>query len=133
MASASLAYEWSDKLGTYYEVAANFNNDDPRGDVVVSGPGYVKILHDDNADGRADRTTLFSSKPASGAHGMVFVGNSDGVSVFDAAGVAGCTPAPIQCSSLAHVDGFWTYQLSIGLGKVFAVDSTGRLHALGLN
>lgn len=48
---------------------------DSRGRIVVAGAGYVKILHDDNKDGKADRATLFSSKPASGAHGMVFVGN----------------------------------------------------------
>jgi putative membrane-bound dehydrogenase-like protein len=48
---------------------------DSHGRIVVAGAGYVKILHDDNNDGKADRTTLFSDKPASGAHGMVFVGN----------------------------------------------------------
>ena len=48
---------------------------DSKGRIVVAGAGYVKILHDDNKDGKADRATLFSSKPASGAHGMVFVGN----------------------------------------------------------
>ncbi|MFN0022008.1 MAG: PVC-type heme-binding CxxCH protein [Pirellulaceae bacterium] len=48
---------------------------DSKGRIVVAGAGYVKILHDDNNDGKADRATLFSSKPASGAHGMVFVGN----------------------------------------------------------
>lgn len=48
---------------------------DSQGRVVVAGAGYVKVLHDDNKDGKADRATLFSDKPASGAHGMVFVGN----------------------------------------------------------
>ena len=48
---------------------------DARGRVVVAGAGYVKILHDDDHDGRADRAQLFSSKPASGAHGMLFLGN----------------------------------------------------------
>ncbi|MGD9721189.1 MAG: hypothetical protein AB7O59_03930 [Pirellulales bacterium] len=47
---------------------------DAQGRVVVAGLGYVKTLHDDNADGRADRATLFSSVPASGAHGMYFDG-----------------------------------------------------------
>lgn len=47
---------------------------DARGRVVVAGPGYVKILHDDDSDGRADRATLFSSTPKSGAHGMYFDG-----------------------------------------------------------
>src|SRR5213595_2995892 len=48
---------------------------DSHGRVVVAGPSYVKILHDDDKDGKADRATLFSDKPASGAHGMVFVGD----------------------------------------------------------
>lgn len=48
---------------------------DPQGRVVVAGAGYVKILHDDDSDGRADRASLFSDKPKSGAHGMVFVEN----------------------------------------------------------
>jgi hypothetical protein len=44
LASASLAYEWSEKLGTYYEVAGRFNTDDPRGDVVVLGTGLTYKL-----------------------------------------------------------------------------------------
>ncbi|MEX0679654.1 MAG: hypothetical protein WD063_21470 [Pirellulales bacterium] len=47
---------------------------DARGRVVVAGLDYVKTLHDDDGDGRADRATLFSSVPISGAHGMVFDG-----------------------------------------------------------
>ena len=47
---------------------------DGQGRVVVAGPNYVKILHDDDRDGIAERASLFSSLPASGAHGMVFVG-----------------------------------------------------------
>lgn len=47
---------------------------DAEGRVVVAGRGYVKTLHDDNGDGRADRATLFSEIPASGAHGMCFDG-----------------------------------------------------------
>ena len=47
---------------------------DAQGRVVVAGKGYVKILHDDDHDGRADRATLFSPVPKSGAHGMVFDG-----------------------------------------------------------
>jgi len=47
---------------------------DSQGRVVVSGAGYVKILHDTDQDGRADRATQFSSVPASGAHGMDFDG-----------------------------------------------------------
>lgn len=44
LGSASLAYEWSEKLGTYYEVAARFNMDDPRGDVLVLGTGLTYKL-----------------------------------------------------------------------------------------
>ncbi len=48
---------------------------DSQGRVAVAGAGYVKILHDTDGDGRADRASLFSSAPASGAHGMVFDGH----------------------------------------------------------
>jgi hypothetical protein len=42
LASASLAYEWTDRLGTYYEVATRFNVDDPRTrEVVVLGVGVT--------------------------------------------------------------------------------------------
>jgi putative membrane-bound dehydrogenase-like protein len=46
-----------------------------RGQVVVAGPGYVKTLHDDDGDGRADRATLFSKEPATGARGLFFDGH----------------------------------------------------------
>lgn len=46
---------------------------DPQGRVCVSGPGYIKILHDDDRDGRADRATLFSDTLGPGAEGMVFL------------------------------------------------------------
>ena len=45
---------------------------DARGRVVVAGAGYVKVLHDTDGDGRADRATLFSSLPASGANWRLF-------------------------------------------------------------
>src|SRR5690348_10058810 len=48
---------------------------DARGRVVVSGPGYVKILEDSDRDGRADRAILFSDRPRTGAQGMYFDGN----------------------------------------------------------
>ena len=48
---------------------------DSHGRVVVAGAGYVKILHDDDHDGHADRATLYSAKPASGAHGLLFIGD----------------------------------------------------------
>ncbi|RMG42183.1 MAG: hypothetical protein D6725_00010 [Planctomycetota bacterium] len=47
---------------------------DARGRVVVSGPGYVKILSDDDGDGRADRAIRFADGPRTGAQGMCFDG-----------------------------------------------------------
>ena len=47
---------------------------DAEGRVVVAGRDYVKTLHDDDGDGRADRATLYSKVPGSGAHGMYFDG-----------------------------------------------------------
>ena len=44
LASASLGVEWSEKLGTFYEVAGRFNTDDPRGDTVVLGTGVTYRL-----------------------------------------------------------------------------------------
>jgi hypothetical protein len=43
-ASASLAYEWSDTFGTYYEVATRLNTDEPRGDPVILGTGLTYRL-----------------------------------------------------------------------------------------
>jgi putative membrane-bound dehydrogenase-like protein len=47
---------------------------DAQGRVVVTGPGYVKILHDTKNTGKADRATLFAT-PAQGGMGMCFDGN----------------------------------------------------------
>lgn len=44
LTSASLAYEWNEKLGTYYEIAARFHTDDPRGDPVLVGTGLTYKL-----------------------------------------------------------------------------------------
>lgn len=44
LGSASLSYEWSDKLGTYYEVAARLHTENPLGDVVVVGTGLTYKL-----------------------------------------------------------------------------------------
>lgn len=46
LASASLAYEWGDRLGTYYEVTATFNTEDSRGDVVVLATGVTYAVTD---------------------------------------------------------------------------------------
>lgn len=47
---------------------------DARGRIAVAGGGYVKILEDADSDGQAEHAHLYSSKPASGAHGMYFDG-----------------------------------------------------------
>jgi hypothetical protein len=44
LGSASLSYEWNDKLGTYYEVAARWHLQDPRGDAVMLGTGVTYRL-----------------------------------------------------------------------------------------
>jgi hypothetical protein len=41
LSSASLSYEWSETLGSYYEIAARFHTEDPRGDIVVLATGFT--------------------------------------------------------------------------------------------
>jgi len=48
---------------------------DAEGRVVVSGPGYVRILIDADGDGKAETFKTFADGPASGAQGMFFLGN----------------------------------------------------------
>jgi putative membrane-bound dehydrogenase-like protein len=48
---------------------------DAHGRIVVSGRGYVKILHDTRGTGKADKATLFSDVPKNGTQGMYFDGN----------------------------------------------------------
>ena len=49
---------------------------DSKGRVVVSGPGYIRILIDSNHDGRADTFKQFADKPDTGSQGMFFLGSS---------------------------------------------------------
>ena len=49
---------------------------DSQGRVVVSGPGYVRILIDADGDGKAESFKQFVDKPASGSQGMFFLGSS---------------------------------------------------------
>jgi hypothetical protein len=49
---------------------------DPKGRVVVSGRGYIKILADDDGDGRADRAIDVADGPKDGAMGMLWEGPS---------------------------------------------------------
>ncbi len=61
---------------------------DSQGRIVVSGPGYVRILIDSNNDGRADTFKQFADKPVTGSQGMFFLGSSlicsgdEGVQIF---------------------------------------------------
>jgi putative heme-binding domain-containing protein len=43
---------------------------DPQGRVVVSGPGYIKILVDEQNTGRATRALVFADGPKDGAQGL---------------------------------------------------------------
>jgi putative heme-binding domain-containing protein len=43
---------------------------DSRGRVIVSGRGYIRLLVDDNGDGRADRALDFAGAPKDGAMGL---------------------------------------------------------------
>ncbi len=49
---------------------------DAFGRVVVSGPGYVKILMDRDGDGRVDEVKKFADGPQSGAQGLYFHGRT---------------------------------------------------------
>src|SRR2546421_2886012 len=49
---------------------------DPRGRVVVCGRGYIKILVDDDGDGKADRAIDFADSPKDGAMGLFWEGDS---------------------------------------------------------
>lgn len=48
---------------------------DPKGNVVVAGPGYIRTLFDDDGDGVADRG-LDYAKTKGGAHGLAFDGSN---------------------------------------------------------
>lgn len=49
---------------------------DAKGRVVVSGPGYIRILIDSDNDGRADAFKVFAEKPDTGSQGMFFLGST---------------------------------------------------------
>ncbi len=49
---------------------------DPKGRIVVSGRGYIKILVDKSGDGFADRAINFADGPADGAMGLLWEGDS---------------------------------------------------------
>ncbi len=45
---------------------------DPNGRLVAAGRGYIRILYDDDGDGRADRAVDFADTPADGAMGLLW-------------------------------------------------------------
>jgi putative membrane-bound dehydrogenase-like protein len=49
---------------------------DPRGRVIVAGRGYIRILVDDDGDGKADRALDFASEPKDGAMGLLWEGDT---------------------------------------------------------
>ncbi|HTU89100.1 MAG TPA: hypothetical protein VMF69_03290, partial [Gemmataceae bacterium] len=49
---------------------------DQKGHVVVSGRGYIRLLVDDNGDGRADRALEFTGAPKDGAMGLFWEGDN---------------------------------------------------------
>jgi putative heme-binding domain-containing protein len=49
---------------------------DPKGRIVVAGRGYIRILIDDNGDGKADRAVDFADTPKDGAMGLLWEGDT---------------------------------------------------------
>ncbi|MEM1062159.1 MAG: hypothetical protein AAGJ97_07520, partial [Planctomycetota bacterium] len=57
---------------------------DVSGRPVVSGPGYIAVLPDADADGRADRVATFIDGPRTGAQGLLHEGRAGVLAVGDA-------------------------------------------------
>lgn len=49
---------------------------DPKGRVVVAGRGYIRILVDDDGDGKADLAIEFANSPKDGAMGLLWEGDT---------------------------------------------------------
>jgi putative heme-binding domain-containing protein len=49
---------------------------DPQGRVVVAGRGYIRLLTDDDGDGRADRAVPVADTPKDGAMGLLWEGDT---------------------------------------------------------
>ncbi len=114
---------------------------DPRGRVVVAGRGYIRILVDDDNDGRADRALEFAQGPTDGAMGLLWEGDrlyftgDGGLRSYRAANGADRAEGPAELiralktggEHTAHAikrgpDG-WLYVLcgnSTGINKAFA-------------
>src|SRR6516165_2922997 len=49
---------------------------DPKGRVVVSGRGYIRLLLDEDGDGKADKALDFADAPKDGAMGLFWEGDT---------------------------------------------------------
>lgn len=49
---------------------------DPKGRLIVSGKNYIRILVDDKGAGKANRAIEFATEPKTGAHGMLWEGDT---------------------------------------------------------
>jgi len=49
---------------------------DPKGRIIVAGRGYIRILVDDDGDGKADRAIEFADHPKDGAMGLYWEGDA---------------------------------------------------------
>src|SRR3954462_5968895 len=47
----------------------------PQGQVVVAGRGYIRLLIDDDGDGKADRAVELADHPKDGAMGLLWEGD----------------------------------------------------------
>ena len=61
LTSASLAYEWTETFGTYYEVVAQVGRHDPQGDIVLLDSGFTFKL---NKNVQLDAGVNFGVTPA---------------------------------------------------------------------
>src|SRR5437868_11476477 len=48
----------------------------PKGQVVVAGRGYIRLLIDDDGDGKADRAIEIADHPKDGAMGLLWEGDT---------------------------------------------------------
>lgn len=118
---------------------------DPNGQVVVSGPGYIRTLIDVDGDGRADQFSTFARAPGTGAMGLCFAGphllasGDEGVLLFRDTNRDGRADGPpetilkIRAGGEHHVHGIrrgpdgWWYVIAgngIDVGPHFAELST---------
>jgi putative heme-binding domain-containing protein len=120
---------------------------DPQGRPVVSGRGYLRVLVDDDGDGRADRALDFARPPADGAMGLLWEGDTlycmggGGLRRYGAAGGAGRNrPSQLLCPfktggehdahALARGPDGWLYVLcgnNTGVGPRYASLATSPI------